>query len=106
MDFEPLGEARLVADQQPQFRFEGVRQRLGEGGQQHPGVRVGASQIDRPVQRDDGLPVPAEPTPEPGRVVSFDRLALGRVEEDRPLVPGIVQRALQLLDVATTRKRR
>ena len=46
------------------------------------------------------LPVPAEPETRAGpRVVAFHQLSLLGVQEDRPLVPRKIERALQLLDV-------
>jgi hypothetical protein len=34
MDLQTLAEARFVVDQTPQFRFQGMSQGFGEGGEQ------------------------------------------------------------------------
>lgn len=56
MHFQALAKARLVADQPPQFSSEGVGQGIGKRSEQHPGIRAGAGEKDRPVQGDDCFP--------------------------------------------------
>ena len=46
---------RLLVDQAPEPLAERVRERFGEGGQENPGVRMRAGEMDGTVKRDDRL---------------------------------------------------
>jgi hypothetical protein len=88
----------LVPDQLPQPRPQCVRQRLRERREQHPRIRVRPSQMHRSVERHDRLPRAGRPghARRPA-VPALHRLALRRMQEDRPLVPRVLERPLQLL---------
>ena len=45
VDFDPLGDTRLIADQPAEPRPEGVRQRIGECGEEDAGVGIGAGEM-------------------------------------------------------------
>ena len=63
-------------------------------------VRVCACEVHRAVERDDGLACAGRPCDAGGAVVlALDGGALSRVQEDRPLLPGVVERALQFSSV-------
>ena len=100
MHLETLGDLRLVPDEASETRSQRGGQRIGEGGQQHAALWMCARQMHRPVKRHDGLAGAgrARDTRRTG-VLAFDELPLGRVQEDRPLLPGVVQRPLQRLHV-------
>lgn len=60
-----------------------------------------AGEEHRTVQRDDGLPGSSRAAdPRRSREVALHPLALGRMEEDGPLVPGVFQGALKLIQIA------
>ena len=63
-------------------------------------VEIGACQKGRSVERNDRLPGTGR-TGDAGRAIerSFHQCALGRVEEDCPLLPRELHRARQLLDI-------
>ena len=90
---------RSVLNSESSFRAQRIGQGIGERGQQHTGLGMAAGEEYRPVQRNDGL-ARARRTGHPRRaaVVPLHPLALRRVEKDRPLLPGILQGALQFLD--------
>ena len=97
---ETLGDLRLVADQAREAHSQGGCQRVGEGRQQHAALRVPAGQMHRPVEGHDGLAGARRPRDAGGAVVlALDELPLRRMQEDRPLLPGIVEGPLQRLDV-------
>jgi len=59
-----------------------------------------AGQVDGAVEGDDGLAGAGGAGDAGGAVVApFDHCALGGVEEDGPFLPGVVEGALQLVDV-------
>ena len=87
VDLDPLAEARLVADQAPQLGAERVRQGFGEGRQQDARIGFARARWTARCRATIVLPVPAEPKRAPGREVALDELALGGMEEDRPLLP-------------------
>ena len=92
MHFQAFTKPRFVADQASQFRSQRIRQRIGEGGQQHPGIRIGPGQVDRPMQGNDRF-AGAGRTGNPRRsvVISLDDLPLLGMEKDGPFLPGIFQ---------------
>ena len=100
VNIDPFRETRFVAEQSPQLGLQGIGQRVGEGRQQDSRVRIRARQMCGPVQRHDGL-ARARRAGNARRagIVSLDQLPLLGVQEDRPLLPGKVERALQLLDI-------
>src|SRR2546427_7730264 len=53
--FQPFANAWFVTDQASQFGSQGIRQGIGKGAEQHPGIGIGTGQKDGPVQGDDGL---------------------------------------------------
>ena len=55
MHFQPFAETRFVTDQSSQSSPQRIRQRVGKGGEQYPGIGIGTGQKDGPVQGDDGL---------------------------------------------------
>jgi hypothetical protein len=99
MDVDPFREARFIAQEPLELGEQRVREGVGESGQQDPGIGMRACQVRYPVQRDDGLAGPgrAGDARRTG-VVALDHVSLVRVEENRPLVPGEIERALQLVD--------
>ena len=100
MNLKPFPKPRFVADEPPEFRPQRIRQRVGKSRQQHPGVRIRPSQEDRAMQRNDGLAGTGRTRhPRWTAVIALNQSALRRMKEDRPFVPGIVERALQFLDV-------
>src|SRR4028119_318256 len=98
MDFQSLGDARLVPDQQPQTRPERVRQRVGERRQEDTRVFIGARQVYGAMQCNDRLPGPrgTGDTNRPAEL-ALDKLPLRRMQKVSPLLPGRLERALQLL---------
>jgi len=100
MHFQPFAETRFVTDQSSQSGPQRIRQRVGKGGEQHPGIGIGTGQKDGPVQGDDGLARACRSgDPRGSALVPFDPLALRRMEENRPFLPGIIQGACQFLDI-------
>ena len=67
-------------------------QGLGKGRQQDTGVGMRARKVDRPMQRHDSL-AGARGAGNSCRagVVALHDVALGRMEEDDPLLPGMVE---------------
>ena len=56
--------------------------------------------MHRPMERHDGLPGAGRARDaRRAAVLPFDELPLGRVQKDGPLLPGVVQRALQRLHI-------
>ena len=56
--------------------------------------------MHRPVEGHDGLAGARRPRDAGGAVVvALDELPLGRMQKDRPLLPGIVEGPLERLDV-------
>ena len=97
---EALGDLRLVADQTREPHAQGGGQRVGERRQQHAALGVRAGEMHGPVEGHDGLAGAGRPRDAGGAVVlALDELALGRMQEDRPLLPGIVQGPLERLHV-------
>src|SRR5665213_18869 len=100
MDLKPFSQPRFIADQTPEFRPQRIRQRAGKRRQQYPRIRIGPRQEDRSMQRNDGLARTCRSGhPRRTAVVAIHQGALRRVQENCPLVPGIVERALQFPDV-------
>ena len=86
---EPLGDLRLVADQPSEAR-----------PQQHAALGMRTGQMHGPVEGHDGLAGAGRPRHPGGAVVlAFDELPLRRVQEDRPFLPGIVERPPERLDI-------
>jgi hypothetical protein len=52
---QALNQAGLPLDQAMEFVLQQGRQGLGEGGQQHPGFGISASQMNGAVQCHDGF---------------------------------------------------
>lgn len=100
VNLETLGQTRVVVDQPTELRAQRVRQNLGERGEQNPRLGIGAGQEHRAMEGHHGLPG-AGRTGNAGGAgeVAADRLALRRMQEDCPLLPGELERSLQLLDV-------
>ena len=100
VNINPLRETRFVAQQSLQLGLQRIRQRVGEGRQQNAGVGMRARQMGGPVQCDDGL-ARARRTGDARRagVVALHPLPLLGMQEDRPLLPGEIEGALQLLDI-------
>ncbi|TDQ53191.1 hypothetical protein EV658_1451 [Phaeovulum veldkampii DSM 11550] len=96
----PRRNQGLIAHEAGQLAAQGIRQRLGERRQQDLGRRIGAGKMDRTMQRHDGFSCPGR-TRNPGRTGegSLDKVSLGRMQKDRPLVPRIVERLLQFFCV-------
>ena len=89
-----------LVDQPTELRAQRVRQNLGERGEQNPRLGIGTGQEHRAMQSHHGLPGAGRTRNAGGPgVVAADRLALRRMQEDRPLLPGELERSLQLLDV-------
>ncbi len=99
MNFETFGNTRLAAEQPLQADAERSRQRFGEGREQHAPLRVRPSQVSGAMNRDNGLPRSGR-TGHSRRtgVVAFNELPLLRMQEDRPFVPGRIQRLRQFVD--------
>ena len=98
--FQTLGDLRFVPDEALEARPKRDGQRLGEGGQQHAALRMCSRQMHRPVERHDGLAGAGRARDaRRAAVLPFDELPLGRVQEDRPLLPGVVQRSLQRVHI-------
>ena len=87
-------------DQPAKLEAEGMGQGLGEGREQHPRIGGLSGQPHRAVQGDDGFAGPGR-AGDAGRpaIAAFDQLPLGRMEEDRPLFPGILQRLPEVLEI-------
>ena len=90
--------ARITAAQQSaELHAKCRRERLAERCEQH--VRrpdAEPCEVYRAVQRDDGLARAGRPCDAGGPVVfALDGGALRGVQEDRPLLPGVVERPLQ-----------
>ena len=100
MDGDPVGDLRLVAGQGPQPDAQGVGQGLREGREQHACLRVSPGQGNRPVQCHDRL-AGAGAAADPGGsvVVTVDQPPLRRMQEDRPFIPGIIERPFEFLDI-------
>jgi hypothetical protein len=100
MDGNSLGDLGLVTGQGPQPDAQRVCERLREGRQQHPCLRVSPGQVNRPVQCHDRF-AGARTAAYPGGsvVVAVDEPTLRRMQEDRPFIPRIIERTLQFLDV-------
>ena len=78
-----------------------TRQRIGEGGQQHPGIGMPPGQYHGTVQRNDGLASAGGATdPSWPLETALDQLSLGRVEKRGPAIPGKLQRTGQFLGVS------
>lgn len=89
VDFQPLGESWLGADQASELGAQRACERLGEGRQEDATLRMSAREKDRAMQRDDGLPGAGRPADARRAVeLALDPLALCGMEEDGPLVPG------------------
>ena len=100
MHLETFGDPRLVSDKALEARSQRGGQGIRKRREQHAALRMCARQMHRPVERHDGL-AGAGRARDTRRtaVLPFDELPLGRVQEDRPLLPGVVQRPLQRLHV-------
>ena len=100
VNVDPFRQTRLVAEQSPQLRLQGIGQRVGEGRQQDSRVGIRARQMRGPVQRHDGLARSCR-TGDARRtgIVALHPLPLLGVEEDGPLLPWEIERALQFLDI-------
>ena len=98
--FQPLADARFITDQASEFGSQGIRQGIGKGAKQHPGIGVSTGQKDSPVQGHDSL-ASAGRTRHPcgSAIVSFHDLALRRMEKDSPFLPGIGEGAFQFVDI-------
>src|ERR1700693_2525086 len=97
MNLKALSKPRFVADKPPEFRPQRIRQRVGKGRKQDPSSRVRSNQEDRPMQRDDGFPRTGRTRhPSWTAVIALDQSTLRWMKENRPFVPGVVERALQL----------
>ena len=96
-DFKAFGDLRLAGDQLRQPSAQRVRERRGERRQEHAGIRVRTGQVDRAVQRHDGL-AGTRRSRYARRAVEapFHHLPLRRMQEDRPLLPRVFQCPLQL----------
>ena len=93
--------ARVVTTEEPsELDAERGREGVAERGEEDASPGMRAREVDRAVQRDDGLPGAGGPG-DAGRTVvaTLDDGPLGRVEEDRPLLPRVVEGALQLVGV-------
>ena len=98
--FQPLANTRLVADQASEFGSQSMRQGVGKGGEQHPGIGVSTGQKDGPVQGHDSLAGAGRPRyPCGAAIVPFHPLALRRMQEDGPFLPGIGEGAFQFCDI-------
>ena len=97
---QPLGDAGLVVDQAPEPHAQRVRQRVGEGGEEDAGIGMRAGEMNGAVERHDGLSG-AGRAGDAGRaaVCVLHDSALRRMQEDRPLLPRELERALQLVGV-------
>ena len=96
LGFHPFRKTRFTPDQPPELRPQEFSERAGKRGQQNPGVRVGAREKNGTVHRHNRL-AGARRTANTNwaTVVPLYYLPLGRMKEHRPLVPGVVQGALQ-----------
>ena len=101
MDGDPVGDVRLVTGQGPQPDAQRVRQRLREGRQQHAGLRVSPGQGRPPdaMPRSSCRCRPTAADPGGSVVVALDEPPLRRMQEDRPFIPRVIERAFQFLDV-------
>ena len=98
--FQPLRDLRFVADQAHEARLQGGRQRFRERRQQYAALRMGAGEVHCPMEGHDRLAGAGRPGNARGAVVPpLDHLPLGRMEEDRPLLPRVFQRAGERLHV-------
>ena len=97
---QPFGDAGLIVDQAPEPHAQRVRERVREGGEEDPGVGMRAGEMDGTVKRDDRLSC-AGRSRNAGRAIvcAIHNPALGRVQEDGPLLPREFERALQLVYV-------
>ena len=100
MNLKALGDHRLVVDQAAELHAQNVRERVRECGQENPGVGMRAGEMDGTVKRDDRLSC-AGRSRNAGRTIvcALHNPALGRVQEDGPLLPREFERALQLVYV-------
>src|SRR5947209_1762167 len=82
MYLQPFSKAWFVADQPPELRSKGIRQSVGESGEQYPGVRIGPGKKDGAMQRDNGLACACR-TRNPGWavVIPLNQCALGWMKE-------------------------
>ena len=95
-----LGDLRLVPDEPPETRPQRGDQRIRERREQHAALRMCARQMHRPMERHDGLAGTGRARDtRRAAVLPFDELPLGWVQEDGPLLPGVVQGPLQRLHV-------
>src|SRR5579864_5040062 len=100
MNFKPFPKSRFIADQPPEFRPERIRQHVGKSRKQHPGVWICPNQENRAMQCNDGLARTCRTRyPRRAAVVALNQSALRWVKENRPFVPGVVERALQFFYV-------
>ena len=98
MNLKPFSKPRFIADEPPEFRPQRIRQRVGKSREQHPGIRICSNQEDRPMQCDDGFPSAGRTRhPRWTAVVALNQSTLRWMKENRPFVPGVVERALQFL---------
>ena len=58
IDFQPIAEPWFVTDQASQASPQRIRQRVGHGGEQHPGIGVRTGQEHGPVQGHKGSLAP------------------------------------------------
>lgn len=61
MHFHPFAQSRLVANEMTELRSQRIRQTVGKGSKQNPGIRVVTCQKDRPCRATIVFPVPADP---------------------------------------------
>src|SRR5436190_18060698 len=87
VDVYALGKAGLIPQQPFQPDAQRVGERVGERGQEHTCIGMGAGQMSSPMQCDDGL-ASASRTRDSSRavVVALDEVALIGMQEDGPFL--------------------
>jgi len=97
---DALTEAGLGPDQPRQLDSQRARERVGESCQKDARFGIAASQVRCAVERDDGLPSPCRARNTCWSAeAALDQFPLRGVEEDRPPLPRILERARQLVHV-------
>ena len=100
VDDDPLRQLRLARSQSAEFDPQRAREGVAEGREQHSRIGIGPREVRGSVQRDHRL-AGAGRAGDARRAVEVpldDRLLCG-VQEDRPPLPRIVERAGQLFHV-------